>query len=388
MREQREDIDGSITKPAHAMTRVNPILLWAVLLSLAFYLIRIQYRGPARSFEGLWFDRLFCFGFTFAAGLTIVCRLHLLVVWTQTRSMLQLAIDLPMAQAFDRIPERLKGWFFGAQDFKLRQELVLRQSAALRDRSTPELVAFPEDFPFERAAPKPPSAAGCEATPTDSDWERDLKTLLESLNDNEGTIDSTRAVYPFLDRIWDALPVEETPRKSRSSSDFGGDDIASARMKTWPLMPKDRAQFSDDEYAVMRDWVRMAEDLVALQMVRWFAPALSQLLPIMKFVVIGSLFLLLTLTSYPFDHQGWMMTVMVAILLFVGGIVMVVLVGVNRDELISRVSDTAPGRVTFDNAFLNLCLTTIGPIAAALFAISFDVSDLLHTFFGPVFQLF
>ena len=82
-----------------------------------------------------------------------------------------------------------------------------------------------------------------------------------------------------------------------------------------------------------------------------------------------------------------MMTVMVVILLFVAGILAVVLVGVNRDELISRVSDTTPGRLSFDGGFINLCLTTLGPLAAALLAISFDLSDLLHTWFGPIFQL-
>ena len=83
-----------------------------------------------------------------------------------------------------------------------------------------------------------------------------------------------------------------------------------------------------------------------------------------------------------------MMTVMVTIVLFVALIVSNVLIGVNRDELISRVSDTAPGRISLDSGFINLCLTTIAPLIGALLAISFDMSDLLHTWFGPFFRLF
>jgi hypothetical protein len=389
LREQREEIDELISKPLQALKQVNPIVMATLSLLALFYFIRLYFRGPARSFEGYWFDWFFLAGFTGAAVLIIGCALQLLVVWTHTRSMLKLTIDLPMAQAFDRIPERLKGWFFGSHDFRMRKELVLRQSAALKERSTHELnEIFKRIFPFARAEPTIAATATGDSGNVVSDWDDDLARLLKSLDDPEGTIDSTRAVYPFLDRVWDALPIEEAPRQLRSSSGGSGDCGSTARTASWPLMPRDRAKLSDDEFAALRDWVRMAEDLVALQIVRWFAPVLSQLLPVMKFVVIGSLFLLLTLTSYPFDHQGWMMTVMVTILLFVGGIVTVVLVGVNRDELISRVSDTAPGRVSFDNTFINLCLTTLGPLLAALFAISFDVSDLLHTFFGPVFQLF
>ena len=138
----------------------------------------------------------------------------------------------------------------------------------------------------------------------------------------------------------------------------------------------------------MRDWVRMAEDLIALQIVRWFAPAISQFMPLMQFLVVGSISLLLTVTSYPFDHQGWLMTMMVSLLVLVAVVVATVLLGVNRDELISRVSNTTPGRLTFDSHFVSAILTMFAPLIGALVAISFDLSDLLHTWFGPLFQLF
>ncbi len=152
--------------------------------------------------------------------------------------------------------------------------------------------------------------------------------------------------------------------------------------------PKDRDRISDKEYVIIRDWTQMADDLVALQIVRWFAPASSQLLPSMKFLVLGTLLLLLAITSYPFDHGGWLMTIMVMLMIFVAWVAGVVLIGTNRDELISRVSDTAPGRLTFESNFVASILTTIGPIVGALFALSFDISDLLHTWFGPIFRMF
>ena len=82
------------------------------------------------------------------------------------------------------------------------------------------------------------------------------------------------------------------------------------------------------------------------------------------------------------------MTAMVTLIVLVAWVITTTLIGVNRDELISRVSDTRPGRISFDSGFVNLLLTMIAPLLGALLAISFDLSDLLHVWFGPVFQLF
>ena len=53
----------------------------------------------------------------------------------------------------------------------------------------------------------------------------------------------------------------------------------------------------------------------------------------MQFLVIGSISLLLAVTSYPFGHQGFLMTMLVLLILFVAAIIGSVLLGVNRDEL-------------------------------------------------------
>ena len=142
-------------------------------------------------------------------------------------------------------------------------------------------------------------------------------------------------------------------------------------LASWPLSTHDYSQNSPAkitprEHEIVRDWVRMAEDLIALQIVRWFAPALSQLVPIMQFLVIGSIALLLAVTSYPFDHQGFLMTMMVLLIVFVAAVIGSVLLGINRDELISRVSDTTPGRFKFDSHLATSLLTMIVPLVGAL----------------------
>jgi hypothetical protein len=214
--------------------------------------------------------------------------------------------------------------------------------------------------------------------------------MQSALSDSE-TLDSTRAVYAFLDPLWSSLPVEETSRRTgdESKKSDSADWVASWPLTPWQLQQlKGDADVRNQKLSLLRDWTRAAEDLVALQIVRWFAPALAQLVPIMQFLVLGSLSLLLAVTSYPFDHQGWLTTMMFCQIVFVGGVVAKVLIGVNRDELISRVADTTPGKLTFDADFISSLVTIVGPLLGALVAISFDVSDLFRAWFGPLFQFF
>ena len=283
-------VDRLIIHPWHAVTSINPLLLWSLVLLFVVFLIRFGTRGMPRSFEGWQFDLPFWSLFTWVIVLIVERTLQLLALWREIRVMLRLAVALPMTQAFNRIPQRLKNWFFGEEDFKVREELILRQGMALENRSTSALAGIYAKL-FADVSP--------------ATWIQRLNALKSALEDRQGTLELTRSVYSFLDPLWDSLPVEDVPRQPRTGG--AGKEVGQEWLASWPLMPKD---FSDKppskvaphEHVIVRDWARMAEDLVALQIVRWFAPALSQLLPIMKFLVLGSLCLLLAVSSYPFDH--------------------------------------------------------------------------------------
>jgi hypothetical protein len=325
-----------------------------------------------------------------------------------------------MQHAFDRIPARLKYWFFGEEDFRTRKQLLIQQCKALKERSTREIAdIFFKLFPGD----------GQET------WTKRHEELVRRLEDPEATLDSMReGVHPFLTKLWGALPIEDMTRFTRGSG--AGDTRLAVWFSTWPLLPKDvepekpdhghaepggtvvaraHSQTADAatepapdkpsedkpadaesatskpasqrELELVRDWARTAEDLIALQVVRWFAPALSQFLPTMTFLVLGSICLLLAVSSYPFDQQGWLITVPVTLIMLVGAVICTVIIGINLDELISRVSDTTPGRLSWDSAFVAQLMTTVVPLLAALLAVSLDFSDMLRTLFGPLLQL-
>ena len=353
MRKTRVEVDRLFANPLVAIPQTNPFVLSAVGLMVVHISIRFCSRGAPRSFEGLTFDVVFWLLFLWALLMIVAGTLHLRALWLTVRRMLHFAVALPLSVAYDRIPPRFKGWFFGDEDFRLREQIILQQSAALRYRSTDKLAEI-----FANLA-----TISSHFAPKRDTWKDELTALQTALQNTEGTLDSTRAVYAFLSPIWASLPVQESPLPSK-----GGEDKKESAdwPDSWPLTAQQRKIIHDDDLAVLRDWVRTAEDLIALQIVRWFAQALSQFLPIVQYLVLASISLLLAVSSYPFDHQGWLMTVMVALILFVTAVVANAMLGVNRDELVSRVSNTKPGRLTFDSHFVGAIVTMFAPLIGAL----------------------
>jgi hypothetical protein len=403
-RRGRTEVDRLITQLPHAVFETNLWLKIALGFLVTHIFIRCMLRGIPGSLETFWFDFLFWLLFMIAFLLVVARALQLVTLWRCVRQMLRRAVQLPLSHAYDRMPARFKGWFFGEDDFSVREQLIRQQSHALGNRCSGDLAdifrrieeltakEYGENFftcrPTDEAniTNKAHQKTGKAAPPPPpSVWHSEIEVMRNDLKESS-TLDSTRTVYPFLRPQWDSLPVEDVPK---AAHDDDKSPAAPEWIASWPLTPWQRDKLNcPEQLALVRDWTRMAEDLIALQILRWFAPALSYLVPMMQFIVVGSLSLLLAAMSYPFDHQGWLTIMMACLIVFVGGVVTMILVGINRDELISRVSDTAPGRLTFDSNFLTSLVTTLGPLLGALLAISFDVSDLLRAWLGPLLQFF
>jgi hypothetical protein len=412
MRKNRGKVDRLLSQWWVAVARANPALWCVVAFLIVHMMIRFASRRLPGSFEGPTFDRIFWTLFMIAFAQVIIRTLQLTSLWRSVRKTLHLAVELPLSSAYDRIPTRFKSWFFGEDDFTVREQVIRQQSTAVGNRITTKLVGIFDTLLVAFAAEGRPGAFPCEPGITTEQAEiatgnvaeiaaaaadaqevapansaqtcrNALEKLRGTLTTSE-TLDSTREVYLFLAPLWESSPVKDVARGSQPDAkrSDGADWLGS-----WPLTPEQSKALTNDQLAILRDWARMAEDLIALQIVRWFAPTLSHLLPMMQYVVLASISLLLVVTSYPFDHQGWLTTMMVCLIVLVGSVVAFILVGVNRDELISRVADTAPG-LTMDSTFVSSLLTMVAPLVAALVAVSFDLSDLIRTWLGPLLPYF
>ena len=103
------------------------------------------------------------------------------------------------------------------------------------------------------------------------------------------------------------------------------------------------------------------------------------------FLMVGSFSLLFAINSYPFPRQDrieFFLTVLIAVS---AGVILKVVVGVNRDETISRVANTVPG-LKLDQNLASSLIGYVLPLVGILAAVSYDVSDLLDIWLAPVFR--
>jgi hypothetical protein len=139
-----------------------------------------------------------------------------------------------------------------------------------------------------------------------------------------------------------------------------------------------------DPMKPVRDWLRSAEDLLALQVVCAISRCTIPLSNLVIYLAVAPLLLLLTISTYPVQPQRLLQICYWGLLLAVLLGVIWVYVSRERDELLSRVSGTTPNAITFDREFLGGVMAFVTPILALVLAQFPFFSDLLHHWFEPL----
>lgn len=100
-------------------------------------------------------------------------------------------------------------------------------------------------------------------------------------------------------------------------------------------------------------WLRLAEDFLAIQVVSYINRLFPHLRNGLLNVTIGFVLLLLALIVYPFQPQRYMVLLSTVLLVVTGPTTMYVLAQMNRDEVLSRIAKSQPGKLTWDRAFIS-----------------------------------
>ncbi len=100
-------------------------------------------------------------------------------------------------------------------------------------------------------------------------------------------------------------------------------------------------------------WLRLAEDFLAIQVVTYINRLFPHLRNALLNVTIGFVLLLLALISYPFQPQRYLVLLSTVLLVVTGPATMYVLAQMNRDEVLSRIAKSPPGKLTWDRAFIS-----------------------------------
>ena len=364
IRTHRSTLDLVIERPSQIITHVNPTAAIISVVLMMLFVCPIVLRCPWTP-EGRLFDVVFWSVFLVLFGLVTAHALQLIALWKLIKNLLRQLIQLPLCRGLDRLPRRLHQWFFMSATPTERELLVLTH--------VENLVAASDDGAKQailRVAEMADDAA----------WQSMRNALADSTSPSRDNIESTRTVFPIIVRLWKNVPAKSANRRaSKNDSDEGASDghLPAARYRA----------LSNVEMEAVDNWIDLAENLLAIQIVRWLAPSLSQLWILVRFLVIASISLLFAINSYPFPQKGHVLSGLGLLIGVVALIVGGVLVAVNRDEFISRVSKTTPNQLTFDSTLVGPLFAYVLPLIGIVAAISLDVTDVVRVWLGPIVRV-
>jgi hypothetical protein len=303
------------------------------------------WRQSLPTVEGLLWDAAFVVGFWAVYAFAALTLLELLMLWRQTKQLLAVVAQIPMMRVFARLPAKVSAVVTKHLYTRSTQPLLLQMTThqlrlladtAASDPDAPDAVRNLEKLADEAEARLKAVANPARNQAPDP---ADEAALRDVLSDGAG-----RALAALAPR-WKSLPTDEA---------FGGSPAAA----------------TPDATATEPAWVGRAEELAATQLVNYLSQYFIQLRSLMLSALVCSSLLLLAATCYPFHPERLLLVFLLGLVGAGVGAVMYVFIDMSRDETVSRVAKTTPGRLSLDSGVVGPLVTyvlpTLGILAAQL----------------------
>jgi hypothetical protein len=346
------------------------------------------------------FDWLYFLGTSTTAGLISLSCLEPNKYWKYVhnlRSRLLLLLLLlplplpPMSAAYDRLPKPVAAFFgryLDAQHSRTAQKELLRKQAVHLEKvhrrfQGADIERYQSIAPkSDRGGSKPAMrSAGLSKLP------RLIRRLRDFFSGQGGPGRSPRdaplppdgdIVLKLLNGLgpgWLRRGVRESfaePKAGRTDARTGGE--------TPPGDPDGR----DAAAAMGAD--EAAEDFLAIRFVIYTSQFFVQLRQLATGLVLSAVLLLCSVMSYPLEPQRLIALSSALRAAAVVGLVVYLLVQIDRDELVSRVVDTKPNELTWDRAFVANLAKYVAPLAAVLLLNVPVVSESLRSLLEPLLR--
>jgi hypothetical protein len=330
-------------------------------------------------------------------------------MWMSLRTIMKKFLHLPMVGAsLEGMSTRVARWFFESPDpTGTRFDLIRRQAREFAE--TFRCDPWAQGKVWENAIQREWDQVKTDmlekykrndeqkaATEWDKRWgttpyER-WKNLEKRLGElDPSTLSEVRAmVFPIVLAYWKTLSIEEAfgdvgsaPRPTPESA--GKVHGPSATMITTASTGQSVLQLASKD--CLSEWASKAVDFLSLLLVSWLAVAMAQIWRRISCLVIVALALLLAISSYPFPYQDRLLFSLGVLIISLAVIVIQVVLGVNREEVISRIAN-APHGLKLDSQLVSSLLSYVLPLVGILAALSFNISDTFHTFLDPITRYF
>lgn len=334
-------VRDEVAHEAIALRHMVPIS--AAVIALAGFGIAVWIQSLP-TVEGWAWDMLFFTGFAMLFLLSTTTLVRMFFLWRAVKSLLDAIAAQPMMRAFGRLPTKVTE-VFGKYLFTQKPQLSHLQVPAHQLRLLIEAV---------EKDPKAPDS-------------------LRNLSKTADEIDAILAEQLAAGRKRGAARRAEREVRDRLSGVAGLClELLAPRGKVLPVDDAFGGGHGKDEgksdTSADPAWVALAESVAATQVVIFIAQFFVQLRNLVWGAVVTSSLLLMAATSYPFHPEKLLLMGLIGLSgASMAGIVFV-LVEMNRDEVVSRVTRTTPGKFSLDSGFLGSFFTYIVPVAGVLAA--------------------
>jgi hypothetical protein len=327
------------------------------------------------------FDLLLMFSVLSALGGISWGLYRFWTIWDELKRLLDDISASSFLTAFERVPKRVSQ----LSQLTLRQKS--NESAFQRIAATQwgHLIAIRrQDAAAFAALQQPVQAAVDRVVASAATMHRDESPfdIGESESNDELCRQKRRAASNRICSLFDALQLSWTyePQKEqvaktvksldKTTEDGGGS--TSGRLR----------RVIDDASTV---WLRVAEETVAVQVVAYIEWVLCHLRALALFLLVGILLATGILSSYPFQPQSAIKLLFVGLLGATVGSILFVMTQMNRDEVISRITRSDPGRVTWNASYvINLFIFGLLPVLAFVGSDVAPIRDGILSWFEPL----
>ncbi|MCI0412911.1 hypothetical protein L0222_08940 [bacterium] len=134
-----------------------------------------------------------------------------------------------------------------------------------------------------------------------------------------------------------------------------------------------------------KPWNARAEEFLALRVVFVLREIFMHLRNYLMYATAGSLLMLFAVNSYPFQPKRLLMVILSVLTVVVISTALAVLIQMNRDEILSRISKTSVNKISWDRSFASRLLMYVVLPLVTLFAAQFpEVGGFLLSWLEPV----
>jgi hypothetical protein len=299
---------------------------------------------------------------------------RLIVTWNAMRGFLDCVLALPLASAFNRLPERLTQltrlslpsfWSSPIVGSAANEQWLHLQRIFESERGAITASMHYPDAALLTALMQQPAVYSTRLGLAP------LRTLATQLSRLHGILSTIWSEEPDHDEV--TAIVADLAKSEASRVDEPSASI-SARL---------RGSFGTPS----RLWLRAAEEYEATHIVYYIEGVVRNLRLLALFLSASLVVVALLLVSYPFQPQSLLRLIFGFVLIGAVGATIRVMVQMNRNEVLSRIQRTEPGRLSWDGQFL-LNLVTFGliPLLTLLSSAFPGLRDTLFSWAEPLIK--